>query len=161
MGGIQDWCISRQLWWGHRCPAYLVKIDGEVPDVGIAPWDLEQESEHSLQQPKVASSWVVGRTLEEAQARAAEKAKGRPFTIEQDEDVLDTWFSSGLWPFSTLGWPEKVLFLFFLRTRFVEKAARACARIAAKTSTKDRAVARRTATPRGGRWTAGPRKVSE
>jgi valyl-tRNA synthetase len=69
---IQDWCISRQLWWGHRIPAWY-DDDGNV---------------------------FVARS--EAEARA--KAGGRPLT--RDEDVLDTWFSSALWPFSTLGWPE-------------------------------------------------------
>jgi len=88
--GIQDWCISRQLWWGHRCPAYFVQIDSIEQDKNDGKW------------------WVVGRTEEEALARAKTLADGRSFTIHQDEDVLDTWFSSGLWPFSILGWPEKV-----------------------------------------------------
>ncbi len=70
---IQDWCISRQLWWGHRIPAWYDE-DGNIH---------------------------VARN--EAEARA--KAGGR--TLTQDEDVLDTWFSSALWPFSTLGWPEQ------------------------------------------------------
>ncbi|RDB22412.1 Valine--tRNA ligase [Hypsizygus marmoreus] len=86
--GIQDWCISRQLWWGHRCPAYLVKIEGEDQDANDG------------------RNWVVGRTREQAMERAGVLAAGRKFTIEQDEDVLDTWFSSGLWPFSIMGWPE-------------------------------------------------------
>lgn len=86
---IQDWCISRQLWWGHRCPAYYVEIEGEERDANDA------------------SNFVVGRTLEEAQSRAEKLAKGKNFTMVQDEDVLDTWFSSGLWPFSLMGWPEK------------------------------------------------------
>ncbi|KAH7909011.1 tRNA synthetases class I-domain-containing protein [Hygrophoropsis aurantiaca] len=86
---IQDWCISRQLWWGHRCPAYLVRIEGQEVDVNDG------------------KNWVVGRTLEEATQRAEVLANGRKFSLEQDEDVLDTWFSSGLWPFSILGWPEQ------------------------------------------------------
>ncbi|GLB42945.1 putative class-I aminoacyl-tRNA synthetase family protein [Lyophyllum shimeji] len=86
--GIQDWCISRQLWWGHRCPAYFVRIEG-----------LDQDWNDG-------KNWVVGRTREEAQQRAEVFAAGRNFTLEQDEDVLDTWFSSGLWPFSIMGWPE-------------------------------------------------------
>ncbi|KAH7918790.1 hypothetical protein BV22DRAFT_1100140 [Leucogyrophana mollusca] len=86
---IQDWCISRQLWWGHRCPAYYVRIEGGENDVNDG------------------KNWVVGRTLEEATRRAEVLANGAKFTLEQDEDVLDTWFSSGLWPFSILGWPEK------------------------------------------------------
>lgn len=86
----QDWCISRQLWWGHRCPVYFVKLEGEVEqDSGDNQW------------------WVAGRTLEEAEEKAAKKFPGKKYTLEQDEDVLDTWFSSGLWPLSTLGWPDK------------------------------------------------------
>jgi valyl-tRNA synthetase len=52
-------------------------------------------------------NWVVGRTHEEATERATVLAAGAKFTLEQDEDVLDTWFSSGLWPFSIMGWPDK------------------------------------------------------
>ncbi|GAA5835277.1 hypothetical protein JCM11251_006667 [Rhodosporidiobolus azoricus] len=87
--GIQDWCISRQLWWGHRAPAYFVKIEGEEQD-------------------RLSNTfWVTGRNEQEAQQRAAEKFPGKQFVLEQDEDVLDTWFSSGLWPFSIQGWPDK------------------------------------------------------
>ncbi|KAI0808098.1 tRNA synthetases class I-domain-containing protein [Fomes fomentarius] len=86
--GIQDWCISRQLWWGHRCPAYFVNIEGQDQD--------RNDGKH----------WVVGRTLEEATAKAKKLAGVTQFTLEQDEDVLDTWFSSGLWPFSIMGWPD-------------------------------------------------------
>jgi len=78
MRNIEPWCISRQLWWGHRIPAWYGP-DGEV---------------------------FVAET--EAEALAAAKAKhGRSVALTQDEDVLDTWFSSGLWPFSTLGWPNQ------------------------------------------------------
>jgi len=87
--GIQDWCISRQLWWGHRCPAYFVDIDSREQD------------------PNDGNNWVVGRTLEEATDRAKTLAGGASFTLHQDEDVLDTWFSSGLWPFSIMGWPDQ------------------------------------------------------
>ncbi len=73
MRNIKDWCISRQIWWGHRIPAWY-------DDAG---------------------NIYVARSLEEAQ----KQAKGKP--LKQDEDVLDTWFSSALWPFSTLGWPDK------------------------------------------------------
>jgi valyl-tRNA synthetase len=78
MRNIEPWCISRQLWWGHRIPAWYGP-DGEV---------------------------FVAET--EAEALAAAKAKhGHAVALTQDEDVLDTWFSSGLWPFSTLGWPNQ------------------------------------------------------
>ena len=75
---IRDWTISRQIWWGHRIPAYYAP-DGTV---------------------------FVARNLEEAQAQAKEKF-GESVTLREENDVLDTWFSSALWPFSTLGWPEK------------------------------------------------------
>ncbi|KAI8051238.1 hypothetical protein BDF22DRAFT_692694 [Syncephalis plumigaleata] len=89
LGNINDWCISRQLWWGHRVPAYFVRIAGEEQDANDGNY------------------WVSGRTLEEAQIKASAKFGDKQFTLEQDEDVLDTWFSSGLWPFSIQGWPEK------------------------------------------------------
>ena len=79
MRNIEDWCISRQIWWGHRIPA----------------WYDEQ------------GNIYVARNLTEAQEKAGSDADGKPKSLRQDEDVLDTWFSSALWPFSTLGWPEK------------------------------------------------------
>lgn len=89
MENIQDWCISRQLWWGHRCPVYFVVIEGEEGD------RLDN------------NYWIAGRSYEEALEKANKRFAGQKFTLEQDEDVLDTWFSSGLWPISTLGWPHK------------------------------------------------------
>ncbi|MEG0156428.1 MAG: valine--tRNA ligase, partial [Anaerovoracaceae bacterium] len=71
---IRDWCISRQLWWGHRIPAYYCDDCGEI---------------------------MVGTEAPTACSKCGSK------NLRQDEDVLDTWFSSALWPFSTLGWPEK------------------------------------------------------
>lgn len=76
MRNIEDWCISRQLWWGHRIPAWY-DVDGSI---------------------------YVGRN--EKQVREKYKLSS-DITLSQDPDVLDTWFSSALWPFSTLGWPEK------------------------------------------------------
>ena len=78
MRNIQPWCISRQLWWGHRIPAWYGP-DGQV---------------------------FVAATEAEAEVQSAQHY-GRPEPLARDEDVLDTWFSSGLWPFSTLGWPER------------------------------------------------------
>ena len=89
MRSINDWCLSRQLWWGHQAPAYFVDIRGEAGD--------ESDGER----------WVAGRTREEAESKAKSKFPGKEIALRQDEDVLDTWFSSGLWPFSTLGWPKK------------------------------------------------------
>lgn len=86
---LQDWCISRQLWWGHRCPVYFVKIEGQDNDRNDGAY------------------WVAGRNLDEALVKAEAKFPGFKYELEQDEDVLDTWFSSGLWPFSTLGWPKE------------------------------------------------------
>lgn len=74
MENIQDWCISRQLWWGHRIPAYYCQKCGEVI--------VSKEEPHKC--TKCGST-----------------------NLKQDEDTLDTWFSSALWPFSTLGWPEQ------------------------------------------------------
>lgn len=74
MENIKDWCISRQLWWGHRIPAYYCADCGEVI--------VSKEDVHTC--PKCSSH-----------------------NVEQDPDTLDTWFSSALWPFSTLGWPDK------------------------------------------------------
>jgi valyl-tRNA synthetase len=76
MRNIKDWCISRQLWWGHRIPAWY----GPDGTIYVGESEAEVRSRHSL-------------------------AAGLP--LAQDEDVLDTWFSSGLWPISTLGWPDQ------------------------------------------------------
>jgi valyl-tRNA synthetase len=87
--GIQDWCLSRQLWWGIQPPAWFVKIEGETSD------DTDTKN------------WVVARTIEDAEAQAKEKFPGKKFVLERDPDVLDTWVSSGLWPFATMGWPKQ------------------------------------------------------
>jgi valyl-tRNA synthetase len=78
MRNIQDWCISRQLWWGHRIPAWYDE-EGHI---------------------------FVAQSADEAMSLAHEKHR-KNVSLKQDEDVLDTWFSSALWPFSTLGWPDK------------------------------------------------------
>lgn len=94
--GIKDWCVSRQLWWGHRIPAYIVTVKNAAGEPLFVP------------QPDTSDHWVVGRTYEEALERAQKFKQNADDVVElsQDEDVLDTWFSSGLFPFSTLGWPN-------------------------------------------------------
>ncbi|TMW55185.1 hypothetical protein Poli38472_013947 [Pythium oligandrum] len=84
---IHDWCISRQLWWGHRIPAYRVQRKGTDGE-----------------------DWIVARSLEEAREKAIQKYgadEGATVALEQDNDVLDTWFSSGLLPISVFGWPKE------------------------------------------------------
>ncbi len=78
MENIQPWCISRQLWWGHQIPAWY------GPDEEVFVATTEQEAQEQ-----------------------ADKHYGKPTALKRDEDVLDTWFSSALWPFSTLGWPDQ------------------------------------------------------
>lgn len=86
------WCVSRQLWWGHRIPAFLIWKKGEPrPD------------------PSASEGWFVGRNAEEALSKARASLgvdAHQELECEQDPDVLDTWFSSGLLPFSNLGWPN-------------------------------------------------------
>ncbi|TGL56343.1 valine--tRNA ligase [Leptospira ognonensis] len=79
MENIKDWCISRQLWWGHRIPAYY------APDGSFVVAESQSEAIELFKK--------MGKEISESE-------------IKQDEDVLDTWFSSGLWPFSVFGWPE-------------------------------------------------------
>jgi valyl-tRNA synthetase len=76
MRNIQDWCISRQIWWGHRIPAWY----DELGNVYVGNSEQDIRTKHNLPED---------------------------YALKQDEDVLDTWFSSALWPFSTLGWPEQ------------------------------------------------------
>ncbi|HEY9889272.1 MAG TPA: class I tRNA ligase family protein, partial [Candidatus Obscuribacterales bacterium] len=84
---LRDWCISRQLWWGHQIPAWyaISETEGEIRD---------------------DTPFVVAANAAEAQEQAIAQV-GPDVVLEQDPDVLDTWFSSGLWPFSTMGWPDE------------------------------------------------------
>jgi len=90
---IKHWCISRQLWWGHRIPAWFVDFKGEAPG--------DKATQHDR--------WVVAHSEEAALAKAAKQfgKAADQLILERDEDVLDTWYSSGLFPFSTLGWPNE------------------------------------------------------
>uniref|UniRef100_A0A8C2F3N3 valine--tRNA ligase n=1 Tax=Cyprinus carpio TaxID=7962 RepID=A0A8C2F3N3_CYPCA len=94
MDNIRDWCISRQLWWGHRIPAYFVSVN----DPSVKPG--EDVDGHY---------WVSGRSEEEAREKAAKRfnVTADKISLRQDEDVLDTWFSSGIFPFSIFGWPTE------------------------------------------------------
>lgn len=144
----QDWCVSRQLWWGHRIPVWYVHDSQEAADTAeegrsdryavcnialcicacssnsclqlFKPSSMIQimcykqtqisRSTHPLQESVcfVACScrYVVARNASEAAAKAAGQW-GEGLVLVQEPDVLDTWFSSGLWPFSTLGWPNE------------------------------------------------------
>lgn len=81
LSDIHDWCISRQLWWGHRIPVWYIGEEGE-------------------------DEYVVARNTGEARAKAIAMGHPADVILRQEEDVLDTWFSSGLWPFITVGWPH-------------------------------------------------------
>ncbi|WP_265519001.1 valine--tRNA ligase [Nitratireductor luteus] len=96
MENIQPWCISRQLWWGHQIPAWYGP-DGHVFVARTEKEALDDAVEYYLALEGPWKSWV------EDQLENYEPGK----VLTRDEDVLDTWFSSALWPFSTLGWPDK------------------------------------------------------
>ncbi len=92
----RDWCISRQLWWGHRIPIWYVRCSEAELKKAFAgrddvAWRLDEENDQ----------WLVCGLND-----LPDNALGSKYPLKQDPDVLDTWFSSALWPHSTLGWPE-------------------------------------------------------
>jgi valyl-tRNA synthetase len=110
---IEPWCISRQLWWGHQVPVWY------GPDLKEFVYPTEEEAIKAAKQHyghdifiKFSSTMTQSEAKEyvfeiQSQRRAVEnKEKNTPLSLRRDEDVLDTWFSSALWPFSTMGWPE-------------------------------------------------------
>jgi len=111
---IQPWCVSRQLWWGHRIPAWYglsresadERVVFVADDVDAA---IHQAAAYHLQEPREHGFMQIVCAVDEAEARSVYEPKGdsKKFAIWQDPDVLDTWFSSALWPFATLGWPEQ------------------------------------------------------
>lgn len=106
LGRKMPWCISRQLWWGHRIPAYLIKSKSNGDAAATKSTEDDESSDAYQCDPK---NWVVARSQEEALAEAAKRrgCGADAIRLEQDPDVLDTWFSSGLFPFSVFGWPNK------------------------------------------------------
>uniref|UniRef100_A0A0D9Z131 valine--tRNA ligase n=1 Tax=Oryza glumipatula TaxID=40148 RepID=A0A0D9Z131_9ORYZ len=90
LANTRDWCVSRQLWWGHRVPAWYVVLEDDQENI------LGSDNDR----------WVVARNESEANLEAHQKYPGKKFELHQDPDVLDTWFSSGLFPLTVLGWPD-------------------------------------------------------
>ena len=115
MENIQPWCVSRQLWWGHRIPAWYginadetILTEGYNPEIFVAGSECEALT---LAKAKYENDWLnrkfkVGVASSAKHARDTIREDPNVRLIWRDEDVLDTWFSSALWPFGTLGWPE-------------------------------------------------------
>ena len=118
MENIQPWCISRQLWWGHRIPAWYGPADSAISQDGLSPFaifvEVDQSAAIDAAREKYRSFYSQVQNLEVqvvedqfASVRLRQESQGKRIGIWRDDDVLDTWFSSALWPFSTLGWPAE------------------------------------------------------
>lgn len=113
LSGIRDWCISRQIWWGHRVPAWYCtecypSIKAHLdPKGGPLKQNQSMPSAGFEVKDRVALGNALPFITRDQQPKQCPKGHSHPELFVQDPDVLDTWFSSWLWPFSTLGWPQK------------------------------------------------------
>jgi valyl-tRNA synthetase len=120
MRNIEPWCVSRQLWWGHRIPAwygpdghvfveetYEAALKAAKAHYGALPPPLEGEGVRGWGEATTTKASAITPTPAPPPSRGRGRVSVSDVVLVQDEDVLDTWFSSALWPFSTLGWPEK------------------------------------------------------
>ena len=110
MRNIEPWCVSRQLWWGHRIPAWYgpaIRDNGEFDSLRSQIFVGESEADVLAQAKQLYGDHVVVSFAEKMSGASRVGEELTSVTLRQDEDVLDTWFSSALWPFSTLGWPDE------------------------------------------------------
>ena len=99
--GIRDWCISRQIWWGHQIPAWYCDDCLKQSSVQSTEYNVQHDKNDSTQYAVRGTEVIVSRETPKSCPACGST------NLRQDPDVLDTWFSSWLWPFSTLGWPKK------------------------------------------------------
>ncbi|KQN81871.1 valine--tRNA ligase [Sphingomonas sp. Leaf62] len=126
MENIQPWCVSRQLWWGHRIPAWFgfskewlarnsdrsyreaggEPFEGHAPEIQAFVAENEEEARFQAEAYYGSDFQVIFSELDEGEPIGQSEGDGQVVVLQRDPDVLDTWFSSALWPFATLGWPE-------------------------------------------------------